>query len=160
MAHCKTIARKEVMRVQSKRHPKVEWMLERPSESHGDGRTVGYFPRELRSLLYTLDYHAEPLYVGKKTPLHNKGYKWEVHVVLYEKPRGTRERHVHRVHDASALRATFVVGIRDAARQPLMVLRHQESTILRHIQYRHFLLEEMDGPDICVNNKVRNDLIG
>jgi hypothetical protein len=99
-------------------------MLERPLESHDDGRTTGYFLRELRSLLRTLDYHAESLYVGKKTPLRSKGYKWEVHVVLYEKPRGTGECHVRRVHHASALRATFEVGIRDAAHQALMILRH------------------------------------
>jgi hypothetical protein len=51
-------------------------MLERPSESHDDRGTTGYFSRELRSLLCTLDYHTEPLFVGKKTPLHSKGYKW------------------------------------------------------------------------------------
>jgi predicted trehalose synthase len=44
-------------------------MLERPSESHDDRRTAGYFLRDLRALLRTLDYHAEPLYIGKKTPL-------------------------------------------------------------------------------------------
>jgi hypothetical protein len=55
---------------------------------------AGYLLRELRSLLATQDYHAEPLYNGKKTPLCSKGPKWEVHVVLYEKPRGTRECHV------------------------------------------------------------------
>jgi hypothetical protein len=69
-------------------------MLESPSESHDGGRTAGYFLRELRSLLSTLDYRAEPLYIGNKTPLRSKGYKWEEHVVLYEKPRGTGEQHV------------------------------------------------------------------
>jgi hypothetical protein len=65
-------------------------MLER-TWAHDDGRIAGYFPKELRSLLRTLDYHTKPLYAGKKTPLRSKGYKWEVHVVLYEKPRGTGE---------------------------------------------------------------------
>jgi hypothetical protein len=127
MAHCKTTGCKQVMRVQPRRHPEIDWKLETPLESHDDGRTAGYFLRELRSLLHTLDYHAEPLYINKKTPLHSKGYKWEVHVVLYEKPRGTAECHVHRVHHASAPRATFVGGIHDTARQALMVLHHQES---------------------------------
>jgi hypothetical protein len=58
-------------------------MLERPLESHNDGKVAGYFLIELRSLLNNLDYHAKPL------------YKWEVHMVLYKTPRGTRERHVH-----------------------------------------------------------------
>jgi hypothetical protein len=70
-------------------------MLERPSESHNDWKIAGYFMRELRSLLNTHNYHAEPLYIDKKIPLRSKGYKWEVHVVLYEKPRGTGECHVH-----------------------------------------------------------------
>jgi hypothetical protein len=47
-------------------------------------------------------HHVEPLYIGKKTPLHDKGYKWEVNVVIYENPRGTGERRVHPVHHASA----------------------------------------------------------
>jgi hypothetical protein len=99
-------------------------MLERPSESHDDRRTAGYFLRELRSLLHNLDYHAEPLYNGRKTPLRGKGYKWEVHVVLYEKPSGTGEHRVCRVHHASAPRATFATDIRDAAHQALIVLHH------------------------------------
>jgi hypothetical protein len=107
-------------------------MLERPSKSHDDRRTVGYFPRLMRSLLRTLDYHAKPLYISKKTPLRSKVYKWEVHVVLYDKPRGTRECYVHRVHHASAPRAIFAAGIRDTAGQALIVLHHQESSVLHH----------------------------
>jgi hypothetical protein len=75
-------------------------------------------------MLYTLDYHTEALYIGKRTPLHSKGYKWEMHVVLHVKPRGSGECRVHRVHHASAVRATFVASIRDIAHQALMVLRH------------------------------------
>jgi hypothetical protein len=116
MARCKTTPRKQVMRIQYRKYPEIDWMLERPSESHDVRKTASYFPRELRLLLRTLEYHAEPLYVGKKTPLRSKGYKWEVHVVLYEKPRGTGEHRVCRVHHASASRATFTTGIHDAAR--------------------------------------------
>jgi hypothetical protein len=118
MARCKTTPHKKVMRVQLRKFPKVDWMFERPSKSHNDGRTVGYFPRELRSLLRTLDYHVEPLYIGMKIPLRSKGYKWEVHMVLYEKPRGTGEHHVRRVHHTSAPRATFTAGISDALARP------------------------------------------
>jgi hypothetical protein len=78
MAHCKTTTCKQVTKVRSSRHPDIDWMLERSSKSHNDGKTVGYFSRELRSLLHTPDYHAEPLYINKKTPLCSKGYKWEV----------------------------------------------------------------------------------
>jgi hypothetical protein len=41
-----------------------------------------------------------------------------------------------------------------------MVLHHQESTILCHTQYYHFLLKETDDSDVRVNNKVRNDPTG
>jgi hypothetical protein len=41
-----------------------------------------------------------------------------------------------------------------------MVLRHQEFAILRCTQYYHSLLKEMDGSDVRVNDKVRNDLTG
>jgi hypothetical protein len=58
MARCKTTVRKQVTKVRSRRHPEIDWMLEGPSESHDNGRTVGYFLRELRSLLHTHDYHA------------------------------------------------------------------------------------------------------
>jgi hypothetical protein len=88
------MARKQVTWVQPRKYPEVDWMLERPSESHDDGRTAGYFLRESRSQLRTLDNRAKPPYIGNKTPLCSKGYRWEEHVVLYEKPRGTGEQHV------------------------------------------------------------------
>jgi hypothetical protein len=124
MAHYKTTPLMQVTRVQTRKYREIDWMLERPSKSHDDGRRAGYFPGELRSLLRTLDYHAKPLYVGNKTRLCSKGYKWEVHVVLHKKTNGTGEHRVCKVHHASASRATFTAGIRDAARQPLMGLRH------------------------------------
>jgi hypothetical protein len=70
---------------------------------------------------------------------------------------GTRERRVHRVHHTTAPRAPFEVGIRDAARQALMVLCHQESAVLRCTQHRHFLLKEADGSEVHLNDKVHND---
>jgi hypothetical protein len=55
-----------VTKVRSRRHPVIDWLFERPSESNDNGRTATYFSRELRSLLYTLDYHTKPLYtVGR-----------------------------------------------------------------------------------------------
>jgi hypothetical protein len=122
MARYKTTTCKQVMTIQSRWYPEIDWMLERPSESHDDERNGWLLPE--RSLLHTLDDHAEPLYIDKKTPLCSKGHEWEVHMVLYEKPRGTGERRVCRVHHASAPRATFEAGIHDATHQALMVLHH------------------------------------
>jgi hypothetical protein len=41
-----------------------------------------------------------------------------------------------------------------------MVLCHQESTVLQCTQYRHFLLKEMDGSKVHVNDKEHNDPTG
>jgi hypothetical protein len=41
-----------------------------------------------------------------------------------------------------------------------MVLRHQESTVLRRTQYHHILLKEMDGSEVRVNDKLHNDPTG
>jgi hypothetical protein len=60
----------------------------------------------------------------------NSGYKWEMHVVLYEKTRGTREHRIRQVHHASTTKATFEAGIHDAAHPELMVLCHQELATL------------------------------
>jgi hypothetical protein len=43
MTRCKTTPHKQVTRVQTRKHPEIDWMLERPSESHDDGRTAIYF---------------------------------------------------------------------------------------------------------------------
>jgi hypothetical protein len=99
MAHYKTTARKQVTKVRSRRHLEIDWILESTSESHDDGRMIGYFLRELRSLLCTLDYHAEPLYIGRKTPLRGKGYKWEVHVPCsLSAPHLCTKSHLHSRH--------------------------------------------------------------
>jgi hypothetical protein len=88
MARCKTTTcrqvtkvqstrHRQVTKVQSMRHPEIAWMIERPSESHDIRKMAGRIPREVRSLLHTHDYHAEPLCMNKKTPLCSKDYKWE-----------------------------------------------------------------------------------
>jgi hypothetical protein len=41
-----------------------------------------------------------------------------------------------------------------------MVLHHQESAVLQCTPYRHFLLQETDGSEVHVNDKVCNDPIG
>jgi hypothetical protein len=41
-----------------------------------------------------------------------------------------------------------------------MVLCNQESVVLHHTQYHHFLLKETDGSDVHVNDKVRNHPTG
>jgi hypothetical protein len=89
----------------------IRWLLERPQEAHYDGKNVGYFLRTLKRMLSVFGYHNAPLYLGKQTPLRSKGYMWEMHVVLYEKPMTDRICHTHRIHHASAPRANSNAGI-------------------------------------------------
>jgi hypothetical protein len=104
----------------------IRWLLERPQEAHYDGKNVGYFLRTLKRMLSVFGYHNAPLYLGKQTPLRSKGYMWEMHVVLYEKPMTDRICHTHRIHHASAPRANSNAGIRDAAHQALMALHSEK----------------------------------
>jgi hypothetical protein len=159
MTHCKTTARKLVM-VQSPQHPELNWLLERPSDSHNDEKIAGYFLKKLRSMLNALYCHDEPLYFDKKTSLRNRGYMWEVYVVLYEKTTCTGERLVCHVHHATTPRATFEVSINDVAHYVLMVLRHEKAATLWHMQLHHFPSKESDSLEVHVHSNVRNDPTG
>jgi hypothetical protein len=97
------------------------YLLERSQEAH-DGKNAWYFSRTLKWMLLVICYHDTPFYFGKQTPLQSRGYMWEVHVVLYEKHTIDRIRRIRRIHHASAPRATFNIGIQDAARQVMMAL--------------------------------------
>jgi hypothetical protein len=81
-------------------------------------------------MLSVFGYHNVPLYFGKQTTLRSKGNMWEVHVVLYEKPMTDKICHIHRIHHASAPRATFNAGIWDAAREAPMALRKKKAQTL------------------------------
>jgi hypothetical protein len=106
-------------------------LLERPLEADCDGTNAGYFLRTLKWMLSFFGYHDAPLYIRKQTQLWSRGYMWEVHILLHEKPTTDGICRICRIHHFYTLRATFNTGIRDAACQALMALRSEKAQTLR-----------------------------
>ena len=61
-----------------------------------------------------------------------KGYSWKVQVTPYEKCIADDVHRIHRIHEATAPRATFEAGMEDAARQALALLHHEEANSMEH----------------------------
>jgi hypothetical protein len=93
-----------------------------PTESHSDGPNVGYFSRTLRIILLALGYSEPPLFIGDPRLLHENSYLWRVRVIVYERP---TTNHIHRIHHmvkATTLRSMLEGGMREAAREALVLL--------------------------------------
>jgi hypothetical protein len=111
-------------------------------------------------MLSVFGYHNAPLYLGKQTPLRSKGYMWEMHVVLYEKPMTDRICHTHRIHHASAPRANSNAGIWDAAHQALMALHSEKVETLWGSKFHHFPSKILKSSKVHVHSNVHNDPSG
>ena len=92
------------------------WRHQPPAEFYSNGHLAGYFARTLWYLLQGLGYHDAPLFWGIEVPLGGRGYSWSREVTMFEEPSDDGLCRVCRVHTAATLRATFEVGIEDAAR--------------------------------------------
>jgi hypothetical protein len=93
-----------------------------PTESHSDCQNAGYFPRTLRTVLLALGY-CEPLFfIGVPRLLRENSYLWRVHVIIYETPTTDYIRRIHHVVEATTPRWTFEGGMREAAREALVLL--------------------------------------
>jgi hypothetical protein len=95
------------------------------TESHSDGQRAGYFPRTLWTLLLVLGYSEPPLFIGTPRKIRGNSYLWRVCVVIYERPTTDRICHVRQVIEASTPRWTFEEGMKEVAREDLVVLRHE-----------------------------------
>jgi hypothetical protein len=91
-------------------------------KSHNDGQNVGYFPRILRTVLLALGSSESPLFIRTPRLLHGNSYFWCVRVVIYEMPMTDHIRHIRQVVEAPASRWTFEAGMREIAREALVVL--------------------------------------
>jgi hypothetical protein len=96
-----------------------------PTESHSDGQGAGYFLRTLRTVLLALGSSESPLFIGTLRLLRGNSYLWRVHVVFYERPTIDRIWRIHQVVEAPTPRWTFEAGMREVAREALVVLRHE-----------------------------------
>jgi hypothetical protein len=96
-----------------------------PTESHSDGQDAGYFLRTLRIMLLALGSSEPLLFIGTLRLLRGNSYLWRVRVVIYERPTTDRIHRIHQVVEAPAPRWTFDAGMREAAHEALVVLRHE-----------------------------------
>jgi hypothetical protein len=76
-------------------------------------------------VLLALGSSEPPLFIGTMRLLRGNSYLWRVHVVIYERPMADRIRRIRQVVEAPAPRWTFEVGMREAALEALVVLRHE-----------------------------------
>jgi hypothetical protein len=96
-----------------------------PTESNSNGQRAGYFSRTLRTLLLALGYSEPPLFVGTPRLLHGNSYLWRVCVIIYERPTIDHIYRIRQVVEASTPRSTFEGGMREAAREALVLLHHE-----------------------------------
>jgi hypothetical protein len=95
------------------------------TESHSDSQNAGYFPRTLRTELLALGSSELPLFIGTPRLFCGNSYLWRVRVVIYERTTTDRIHRIRQVVETPAARWTFKVGMREAAREALAVLRHE-----------------------------------
>jgi hypothetical protein len=93
-----------------------------PTESHNDGQNVGYFPRTLRTVLLALGYSEPPLFIGVPRLLCGNSYLWRVCVIIYERSMTDHIRRICHVVEATTPRWAFEGGMREAAREALVLL--------------------------------------
>jgi hypothetical protein len=110
-----------------------------PTESHNNGQNAGYFLMTMQTVLLALSSSELPLFIETPRLLHGNSYLWRVHVVIYERHTTNRIRRICQVVEAPAPRWTFKAGMREAAHEALVVLRHEADEKMAHLQYRHFL---------------------
>jgi hypothetical protein len=71
-------------------------------------------------------------------------------VVIYERPTIDHICHIHQVVEAPAPRSMFEVGMREAAREALAILRHEVDEQMAYSQYRHFLSRAEEGAEAVI----------
>lgn len=105
------------------------------SVTNGEG--IGGCPRMLCKMLEDLGYEKPPQYRGTEA-VEEGVTKWfvEVHIFAPHSSNGVYE--VERIHRAIAARSCFEDGIRDAARQALLVIRSRFRDDLEHTEYAHY----------------------
>jgi hypothetical protein len=91
-------------------------------ESHSDGKNARYFLRTLRTVLLALGYSELPLFIGVPSLLCGNSYLWRVRVIIYERRTTDYICRIHHVVEATTPRWTFKGGMRETAREALVLL--------------------------------------
>jgi hypothetical protein len=131
-----------------------------PTESHSDGQNVEYFLMTLRTVLLALGYSEPPLFIGVLRLIHGNSYLWRVRVIIYERPTTDHIHRIRHVVEATTLRWTFEGGMREAAREALVLLRHEAEEQMEQSQYCHFPIRAREGAEGVVMPAGDRDHIG
>jgi hypothetical protein len=81
-------------------------------------------------------------------------------VVIYERPTSDRICHIHQVVEAPAPRWMFEAGMREAAREALVILCHEADEQMAHSQYRHFPSRAEEGAEVIILPNGGHDHMG
>jgi hypothetical protein len=98
-------------------------------------------------VLLALGSSEPPLFIETRRLLCGNLYLRRVRVVIYERPITDRIRCIRQVVEAPAPRWMFEAGMREAAREALVVLRHEADEQMAHSQYRHFPSRAEEGAE-------------
>jgi hypothetical protein len=101
-------------------------------------------------MLLALGSSEPPLFIGTPRLLHGNSYLCRVCVVIYERHTADRIHRIHQVVESPAPRWTFKACMREAAREALVVLRHEADEQMAHSQYRHFLRRAEEGAEVVI----------
>jgi hypothetical protein len=101
-------------------------------------------------VLLALGYSEPPLFVGVPRLLHENLYLWNVRVIIYKRPMTDHICRIHHVIEATTPRWTFEGGMREAAREDLVLLRHEVEEQMEQSQYHHFPRRTQEGAEAVV----------
>jgi hypothetical protein len=111
-------------------------------------------------VLLALGYSEPPLFVGVLRQICGNSYLWRVWVIIYEGPTTDRIRRIRHVVEATTSRWTFERGMREAAREALVLLRHEAEEQMEQSQYCHFPCCAREGAEAVVMPARDRDHIG
>jgi hypothetical protein len=93
-----------------------------PTESYSDGQNAGYFLRTLWTVLLALGYSEPSLFISVLRLPRGNTYLWHVRVIIYERPTTDHICRIRHVVWATTPRWRFEGGMREAAREALVLL--------------------------------------
>jgi hypothetical protein len=111
-------------------------------------------------MLLALGYTEPPLFIGVLRLLHRNSYLWHVQVTIYEWPMTDHICHIRHMIEATTPRWTFEVGMREATREALALLRHEAEEQMEQSQYHHFPSRAGEGVEAVMEPVGDRDHIG
>jgi hypothetical protein len=131
-----------------------------PTESHSDGQNAGHFSMTLRIVLLALGYSKPPLFISVPRLLDGNLYVWHVCVIIYESPTADRIHRIRHVVEATTPRWTFEGGMREVAREALVLLQYEAEEQMEQSQYHCFPSHAREGAEAVVRPTGDCDHIG